>query len=47
MNQKIGKIYPNELLWKKPIEYFKEYCSYVTAFNKAVAKRDKQDKKEK
>jgi len=44
--KKIGKIIPNKSLWNKFIEYYKEYCSYVTAFNSAFKKQDEQDKKE-
>jgi len=32
---KIGKIIPNKSLWNKTVEYYKEYCSYVNAFNNA------------
>jgi len=43
ITKKIGKIIPNKSLWNNPIEYYKEYCSYVTAFNSAVEKRDKKE----
>ena len=31
--------------WNKPIEYYKEHCSYLKAF-KAAKKKYEQDKKE-
>ena len=33
---RIGRLTPNPGLWNKPIEYYKEYMSYVKAFNDAI-----------
>jgi len=46
--KKIGKNKPNASLWKKPITYYKEHCSYLAAFKDAVkrSKEQEQDKKE-
>lgn len=35
-NIRITRIEPNKGFWNKPPEYYKEYISYVNAYNKAL-----------
>jgi hypothetical protein len=42
--KKLEKIVPDPGLWRKPLEYYKEYMSYVERFNKVLEQKETKDK---